>query len=139
MPGLQDIPGTTLVSQKLVGAATAGTAIEEGVFIAPFKLQITAVRLIAAATITGQATNFFTLNVRNRTTGAGTVVPATLAFSSAPVVATANTPLAITLSATATDLIVAAGDAITCEKAITGTGLAMPAGLLVVSYVAIGV
>jgi hypothetical protein len=131
---LQELSGDlpAIGSYYFAGAAAA-VALEQALFVAPFRCQIQAVQLVSAATVTGQATNFFTLNIRNRTAaGAGTAVPASLAFSTAPIVATAQIPLTITASATASDLVLAAGDVVTAEKAVTGTGLLMPGGIIVV-------
>ena len=134
MPQLQqingDLPG---LSNYYFPGAAAAVALEQALFVAPFRCQIQAVSLISTATITGTVTNFFTLNVRNRgAAGAGAAVPASLAFSTAPIVATAQIPLTITASATAADLVFAAGDVCTAEKAVTGTGLLMPPGMIVV-------
>lgn len=132
---LQEMSGDlpALPGYYFPGQATAGTAKEMALFRAPSRLQIQSVNWIASAAVTGQATNFFTINVRNRTgAGAGTAVPASLAFSSAPVTAAAQVPLPITLSGTASDLVLATGDVLTVEKAVTGTGLAMPDGIFVV-------
>jgi hypothetical protein len=134
MAGIHDLPGDLPIGTHFPGAAAA-TAIEVALFRAPFAARITAVELIVSATVTGQATNFFTLNVRNRKTGVATTVPGTLAFSTGAVVATASTPLVIPLSATAADLLLAVGDVVTAEKAVTGTGLLLPPGLLVVHMV----
>lgn len=131
---LQELSGDlpALPGYYFPGAAAA-VVKELAVFRAPSRMQIQAVSFIATATLTGTATNFSTLNVRNRTAaGAGTAIPASLAFSSGAVVATAQVPLALTLSATAADLIFAAGDVCTVEKAVTGTGLLVPDGLVVI-------
>lgn len=133
MPGLKDIPGGFKQAAYFSGHATAGTAIEHGLFRAPFRCTVTAVTFMTASTITGANTNYCTLNVRNRTTGAGSVVIATLAFTSG-VDTVAQTPKTITLSSTAADLILAEDDVITAEKAVAGTGLAMPAGLVAVYF-----
>ena len=133
MPGLQDFPCDQLVDAQFVGALTAGTAKESPVLRAPFRCTVTAVEFIPDTAIAGTATNFFTLNVRNRTgAGVGTAIPASLAYSSGAVVSVAQAPTSLTLSATATDLVLQAGDVITVEKAVTGTGLACPAGVVVV-------
>lgn len=132
MTQLKEIAGDQPIVGYFPGQSTAGTPKENALFRAPFRCVITAVDFIPSAAITGQATNFFTLNVRNRAAGAGAAVPATLAFSSAPVAGVAQTPLSIALSATATDLVLAAGDVVTAEKAVTGTGLACPDGAIVV-------
>lgn len=133
MPGIRDIPGNHQIVGYFPGHATAATAKEAALGRAPFRCKVQSVVFIAAAAITGAATNYFTLNVRNRTTaGVGTAVPAALAFSNG-VNAVAQAPTSITLSATAADLVIAEGDVITAEKAISGTGLACPDGLIVVT------
>ncbi|MDO8391056.1 MAG: hypothetical protein Q7V57_11250 [Actinomycetota bacterium] len=131
MPGIKDIPGDQAREGYFPGHATAGTAKEVALFRAPFRCVITAVEFIPASAITGADTNYFTLKVRNRTTGAGTAIPAALAFVSG-VDGVASAPKTITLSATAADLAIAEGDVITAEKAVTASGLACPDGLIVV-------
>lgn len=132
MPGIQDIPGDQPIAAYFPGHATAGSAKESAAFRAPFRCVITAVEFIPSAAITGAATNNFTLNVRNRTTaGAGAAVPATITFGNG-INAVAQAPTALTLSGTASALAVAAGDVITVEKAVNGTGLACPDGTVVV-------
>lgn len=102
-----------------------------GNLVAPGALQIVSATWTANATLTGQATNFVTLSFFNRTTGAGTVQWATaIAYSSGAVVATKATPVTLTLSGTATDLQVAAGDVLAVEIATTGTGLTVPGGVV---------
>lgn len=133
MPGLRDLPGDQPIVGYFPGNTTAGSAKECAIGRAPFNGVITAVEFIASAAITGANTNYFTLNVRNRTTGAGTVIPAALAFTSG-IDAVAQTPKTITLSGTAANLAVAEGDVITVEKAVTGTGLACPDGEVVVHF-----
>lgn len=131
MPGLKDIPGYHTRQGYFPGHATAGTPIEVPLFRAPFRCTITAIQFLTVSAITGANTNYFTLNVRNRTTGAGTAIPGALAFTSG-VDTVAQTPKTITLSATAADLILAEDDVVTAEKAVTASGLACPAGLVVV-------
>lgn len=133
MPGLRDIPGDQPIVGYFSGHATAATVKEHAIGRAPFRGVITAVEFIPSANVVGAAGNFFTVNVRNRTTGAGTAVPATQAFDNGNN-ATAQTPKTIPLSATAADLAVAEGDVITVEKAVTGTGLACPDGIVVVHF-----
>jgi hypothetical protein len=135
MPGLQDIPDDQPISSTFPGQATAGTAIEQVLFRAPFRCRITAVEFTPNTTQAGANTNSFTLNVRNRAAGAGTAVPATLAFV-AGVDLTATTPRTIPVSGTPAALLLNAGDVITAEKAIVGTGLAGPAGAITVHILA---
>ena len=128
-----EIAGDQSIQMYFPGHATAGTAIETALGRARFRGAITAVEFIPSAAITGVNSNYFTLNIRNRTTGAGTAIPAALAFVSGTD-GVASTPKTITLSSTAADLLVAADDVITAEKAVTGTGLACPPGLVVVHF-----
>lgn len=115
----------------VAGQATAGTADEFTGFVAPYNLKITAVKWIPAAAVTADPTNFCTVNLRNRTTGAGAALPASRSYAATNSVAfVAET---MTLSATAADLLVAAGDVITVSKVNTGTGLALPKGTIQVS------
>lgn len=128
---LNELAGDQPLSVYFPGHATAGSAKECAGFRAPFRAKITAVEFVASAAVTGAATNNFGINVRNRATGAGTAVPAAITFANGTN-AVAQTPLALTLSGTAADLNVNAGDVITVEKVVNGTGLACPDGSIVV-------
>lgn len=135
MPGFQDLPGDQPIVGYFPGHATAGSAKECAIGRALFRGVITAVEFIASAAVTGAATNNFTLNVRNRTgAGVGTQVPATLTFGNGTN-AVAQAPTSLTLGATA-QVTVNAGDVITVEKAVNGTGLACPDGEVIVHFLA---
>ena len=115
-----------------VPPVAAGTGIELPGLIAGFPLVITAIKWLPSAAMTANGTNFVTLSVRNRgAAGAGTVVPASRAWSATNSVAL--TPEALTLSSTATDLQFATGDELTAGWVHSGTGLAVPAGLVQVT------
>lgn len=129
---LKDIAGDHTAVVQVAGQATAGTADEFVAFVAPFNLKITGVKWVPAAAVTANATNYFTLTLRNRTTGAGTALPASRSYAATNSVAFVAE--AMTLSATAADLNVASGDVLTVEKLNTGTGLAMPDGEVQISY-----
>ncbi|MFI6162247.1 hypothetical protein ACIA59_20175 [Micromonospora haikouensis] len=111
-----------------VPPTAAGTAIEVPIVRLPFGAQITEIAWVPGAAITANGGNYFTLTARNRGTGTGSVVMATRAYSSVNGVAT--TPEVLTLSSTETDLQPAAGDVLTAHFTHTGTGLAIPAGLV---------
>lgn len=128
-----EIAGDQSIQAYFPGHATAGTAIEVALGRARFRGQITAVEFIPSAAITGDNTNYFTLSIRNRTTGAGAAIPAALAFTTG-VDGVASTPKTLTLSSTAADLLVAADDVITAHKSVTASGLACPPGLVVVHF-----
>lgn len=116
------------IAVPYVPAAGAGG----GQWLAPYKMKIVSALWIAGAAITGQATNFFTLSFFNRGgAGAGTVQWATaIAYSSGAVTAGKATPVTLTLSSTASDLLVAANDVLSVEVTTTGTGLICPGGVV---------
>ena len=123
---LSEIRGDQTFTIAVAGQATAGTADEFTGFVAPYNLKITGVKWIPAAAVTADPTNYLTLNLRNRTTGAGAALPASRAYSATNSVAFVAE--AMTLSATAADLLVTAGDVLTVSKVNSGTGLALPKG-----------
>ena len=135
MPGISDIPGVHRLKVDVPGQATAGTADEFAGVVVPFNCRVVAVAYVPKTAVAGAATNNFTATVRNRgAAGAGTVQPATLNFA-AGVNAAAFVATPLTLSATASDLLLAAGDVLTVEKLVVGTGMAMPGGSVVVDVV----
>lgn len=90
---------------------------------------VTAVRYLADATITGANTNTRSITVNRRTAGGSATVLATLQFNSG-INATAYASTAITLSGTAANLDVPAGDIITFQSTHIGTGIADPGGTI---------
>lgn len=128
MPQLQDLRGDHVFAIPVAGQATAATADEFAALVAPFDLKITGVKWVPAAAITANATNYFTLTLRNRSTGAGTALPAQRSYAATN--STAFVDEAMTLSGTEADLLVAKDDVLTVEKLVTGTGLAMPDGVV---------
>lgn len=131
MPTLADLRGDQIFSAE-VAATAAGTAVEVPIVVLPFNVKITGWKWVPGAAITANVTNFFTLTPRNRAAGAGTVIPATArAYSSVNGVAT--TPETLALSATAADLLATAGDVLTAHFTHSGSGLAIPAGLVQVA------
>lgn len=128
---LKDIPGDHTFLIPVAGQATAGTTDEWAGFIAPFRCVVTAVKWTPNAAVTADGTNFFSVVVKNRVAGAGTTAIATRAYSATNGVA--FTPETVTLSATAADLNVAAGDLVSVAKTVGGSGLAMPDGVVQVT------
>jgi hypothetical protein len=114
-------------------AVAAGADQVSPVCEAPFDGTVTRVAYIPRTTITGANTDSRTLNVHNRKLdGTGTTVVATKAFTSG-VNAPQYDATAITLTATAADLVVAKGDVLTVQSLHVGsTGLADPGGQIVV-------
>lgn len=109
-------------------AATAAGADASGVYVeAPFAGRVTAASIFAAAALTGADTQSRTVQLHNRgQAGAGTTLVASKAFT-AGVNAAADDETALTVSATAGDLVVAEGDVLEFTSLhVGGTGLAGP-------------
>ncbi|HYQ63560.1 hypothetical protein [Actinophytocola sp.] len=131
MPTVAELRGDQIFSAEVPPTA-AGTPVEVPIVVLPFNAKITGWKWVPGAAITANGTNYFTLTPRNRGTGAGVVIPATArAYSSGNGVAT--TPEALTLSSTASDLLATAGDVLTAHFTHSGSGLAIPAGLVQVA------
>lgn len=128
MPLSTELRGDQLFDLYVPGVAAA-TPIEVPGLVAPANLLITGVRWVPNAAVTANASNFATLSFRNRTgAGVGTAVPATRSYAATNSVA--QVAEAMTLSGTATDLQVAAGDVLTLGIVHSGTGLTIPPGLI---------
>jgi hypothetical protein len=123
MPGLIDIPGDVVENINIPAFAAAGEipiyrAQANGVVVAAF--------WVPSAAVTHNATNYSTLAVRNRTTGAGTALPATRSYVATDSVAFVAE--AMTLDGTLANLQFAAGDVLTAQVTEAGSGLTLPAG-----------
>jgi len=126
---LADLAGDHVLTIPVLGQATAGTADEWSGPPCPFRARITAVEWVPSAAVTADGTNYATLGLRNRgTAGAGSVLPATRAYSSVNSVAFVTESM--TLSGTSANLDLADGDVLTVQKVNTGTGLAIPDGIV---------
>lgn len=77
--------------------------------------------------VTGQATNFATINVRQMRAGSAVATIGTLALSAASVTLPAEVPVSIPVSGTP---VLLDADVIDVQLVQTGTGLALPAGIL---------
>lgn len=116
----------TLESGSVASAAANADASGRYVRV-PFAGTVTGARVVTAAAITGANTESRTIQLFNRgQAGSGTTLVASKAFVSG-VNATADDDTALTLSATAADLVVAAGDVLEFVSLHVGsTGLAGP-------------
>jgi len=136
---LKEIGGDIYVPISVPLMAAASSNAGGGGWKAPFKVQIQSATLTWTAAITGAATNNFAISFFNRTTGAGTVAWGTAITYGNGTNASKATPITVTLSSTASDLVVAAGDFIAAELSTNGTGLLCPGGLVNVIVRAYGV
>lgn len=125
-------PVALFPSAALPAVATA-TDSDVAVFVAPFDCTVTAVTYTPNALITGANTNTRAVRLRNKgQDGSGATVVAELQFNSG-VNAAAFDEKAVTLSGTAANLDLTAGDVLALFSDSVGTGLADPGGLLRVS------
>jgi hypothetical protein len=112
---------------------TAGNDQNNEVAVAEYNGTVSSVTYTPDATITGAATNNRTFNLVNKgQAGSGTTVVATLNMASGTN-ATRGDETAITLSATAANLVVAAGDVLEWQSVHIGTGIVDPGGLVKVN------
>ena len=120
----------TDVIEADVPAVAAASDDDSVVAQAPFGCVVTAIQYVPEAAITGANTNTRTLTFVNKgQAGSGSTTVASLALTSGTNLA-ANDETALTLSATAANLVLAAGDTLQWRSTHSGTGLADPGGLL---------
>ncbi|MDT3441304.1 hypothetical protein [Pseudofrankia sp. BMG5.37] len=129
MGALKTTRGELVRSFYVPGQGTAGTEDDWPLWVPELNVKVTAVRWVPAAGITANATNFFILQLLNVA-----VVVASRSYAATDSVAL--TPEAMTLSGTAANLLVDAGDVLVAHKETGGggSGLAMPDGLIQVHY-----
>lgn len=118
------------VAERTVASAGAGADVERNLGVCPFAGTVSAVSYVPDTILSGANTDSRTLVLVNKgAAGSGTTVVATKAFTSG-VNAAADLATSITLSATAANLVVAAGDVLAWQSNHVGsTGLADPGGL----------
>ena len=132
-----DLIGFTLHQAIGPAASAAATTADNEYFgfVPNLDITVTAVKWLPEEAVTGAATNYVTHKLRNLgTAGSGTTDVASLAFSTTAVTASAKVPKAITLSSTATDLDVSAGEVLEWLVDASGSGLACPKGTLHIWY-----
>jgi hypothetical protein len=116
--------------------STVGNDLNTNVLSAPQAGTLTAVGYATVTAITGAATNTRSVTLVNKgAAGTGTTSMATLQFDSG-VNTVANVPKVITLTTTAADRVVAAGDVLQFQSTHVGTGIADPGGLLLITIAA---
>jgi hypothetical protein len=115
-----------MVFKKVFGATVQAVAqavsADEPIVIAPYAGTVEGVTYTPTSAITGADTNTRQVQLLN-----GATVVATLQFDSG-IDGAANAEKAITLSGTAANLIVAAGDVLQWDSNAIGAGLADPGG-----------
>lgn len=126
MPTMSEIRGDQVFTIPVLGQATAGTADEWAGVKVPFDCVVKSAKWIPSAAVVADVTNYATLNLRNRgAAGAGSTLPASRSYSA--ISSTAFVAEEMTLSA---DVNLTAGDVLTVSKVNSGTGLAIPDGVV---------
>ena len=125
---LKELAGDWTFLAFTPGQSTAGTEDDWVAIVAPYDMTITGVKWTPNAAITANGTNYFELQILN-----GATVVASRSYAATNSVAL--TTEAMTLSATAADLLVAADDVLVIHKETSagGSGLAMPDGHIQIS------
>lgn len=127
-------PHVTTIQTRVPGQATAGTDSAFVAAIAPYAATVTKATYITDAAITGHATNNRTFSVINKgTDGTGTTSVAAVTTNASNSFV-AFDEKAITLSGTAANLVVAAGDVLLFDSNANASGVADPGGLVVIEF-----
>jgi hypothetical protein len=117
------------------GATAAATAVQVPIMTCDRPVKVVGARVVPGAAMTANDTNYVTLTIRNRgALGVATTTLAARAWTVAGGNSVAGLAETLTLSATEADLLAAAGDVLTAQWSHTGTGLAIPAGLVELLY-----
>jgi hypothetical protein len=123
-------PYVRVIEADVPAVSTAGNDDDSVIAQAPFDCTVTSVEYVPEAAITGADTNSRTVSLVNKgAAGSGSTTVASLALTSG-VNATANNEKTITLSGTAANLVLAAGDTLQWRSIHVGTGIADPGGLV---------
>lgn len=120
-------------NHQVPAVGTAGNDATTVLFQAPFACTVTLVNYVPASAITGANTNTRLVELVNKgQSGSSTVQIAALQFNSG-VNAAADDEKAVTLSGTAANLVLAAGDTVIWNSTHVGTGITDPGGLVSVA------
>lgn len=124
-----DIPGLRLHITARTATVAMGATATHSLFRAPFDLDILAARFVADAAMTGDNTNSKIVELRNEgTDGTGAVAVAAADTFGTGDNLVAQSPRAFTLSATAADLELDAGEVLSAVITELAAGIAWPAG-----------
>lgn len=123
---------------KPIADAAAGTAYEWPFFsnLGSASLQVTAVRIVPFAALTAHDTNYKTVSLFRRLAAAAAVSVAavTTKITGGTGDWVALTPIAVTLSATAANTIVAPGEDLSLSLVHAASGVAVPVLAITVEY-----
>lgn len=117
------------VPLAVLASGATNTNQEIASFVAGEDMKLRAAYIAFIAAMTGAATNFPTFSLVNKgTDGTGTTEMAALAFDASTVTAGANAPKALTLSATAANLLISAGEIVSIKVLQGASGKVYPVG-----------
>jgi len=120
---LGDIPGSHSYTVETPVVAL-GTEYKQAIWKAPFACTVTSVKILPQAAVTGNTTNNFSVNILNGgQVGTSTTSVAVKEYNTG-VDSVALTEETLTLSGTAANLVLAAGDWLVWSKTEDGSGLA---------------
>jgi hypothetical protein len=123
-------PYVQVIERTVPAVSTAGNDDDTVLGQAPFDCTVTSVQYVPEAAITGAATNNRTVSLVNKgQAGSGTTTVATLTFDNG-VNAAANDEKAITLSGTAANLDLSAGDTLQWRSIHVASGITDPGGVV---------
>lgn len=125
--------GPVLAQMRIPSHGNAASTGNKLAWRAPRKCTVTAAALVPDAAITADGTNYAIYTLTRHTAGASATTVATRSWIATNSVAL--TEEAMTLSATAANLVLAEGDTLTVVKTVAASGLLIPDALLVVTYV----
>lgn len=128
----KEMGGLLTASFYVPSQATLGTVDNWPLWQAPAKVQIVSATFVPSAAVTANGTNYSIYTLTRYTAGATGTSVATRSWAATDSVA--ETPEAMTVSATAANLILAAADTLSMVKSVGGSGLVIPDGALHVSY-----
>lgn len=130
-----DMPGTFVHRTRIPGQSTANSADVWTLLVADENIKVTAVKWVPDAAVTGNDTNYFSLVIRNEgTDGTGTTALTSTKAYTTGVDSVAQVPESLTMSTTAADVLVDAGEVISMVRAVAASGLAQPDGLCEVHF-----
>lgn len=132
-----ELSGSLYVQMALESVGNAASTGNLPVWQAPLDCTVTEVKITPSAAITADGTNYSVYTLTRHTAGASATTVATrswIATNSAAVTAES-----MTLSGTAANLVLTAGDTLTIVKTVGGTGLVIPNLLIRVAYTLNGV
>lgn len=133
----KELGGTLQVACYVPSQATLGTDDNWPLWRAPNKVQIASVSFVPADAITANATHYSIYTLTRYTAGATATAVATRTWAATNSVA--ETPEAMTLSATAANLVLAEDDTLSMVKTHGGNGLVIPDGALIIRFKNYGV